>query len=53
LVPVELHIVDAEANHANETGERRHDLYKERQMEKVRERIGRARMGRPTRGRRG
>lgn len=42
MVTVELHIVDADTNRLNETGESRHDLYKERQMDKVRERLGRS-----------
>lgn len=41
MVSVEFQLMDAETERANEAGENRHDLYKERQMRKVHERLGR------------
>lgn len=41
MVSVEFQVLDAETDARNETGENRHDRYKERQMQKVYERLGR------------
>jgi uncharacterized protein (TIGR04552 family) len=43
---VEFQLVDAATERANETGESRHDLYKERQMARVWERLGRSPLAR-------
>lgn len=40
-VLVELQVVDQESDRRNEAGENRHELYKERQMRRVYERLGR------------
>ncbi len=44
-VLVELQVVDAESDRQNEAGENRHELYKERQMRRVYERLGRTMPG--------
>lgn len=41
LVSVEFQLIDAATEEANETGENRHDRYKERQMVRVYQRLGR------------
>ena len=41
-VAVEFQLVDAETDVANETGESRHELYKNRQMDRVYQRLGRS-----------
>jgi len=41
-VSVEFQLVDAEVEHANESGENRHERYKERQMVRVYQRLGRS-----------
>jgi uncharacterized protein (TIGR04552 family) len=40
-VSVELQLVDAETDRANESGDNRHELYKRRQLDRVYQRLGR------------
>jgi uncharacterized protein (TIGR04552 family) len=39
---VEFQVVDAETDKANESGDNRHDRYKQRQMQRVLQRLGRS-----------